>query len=349
MSDKTAPTIDCFRVLVPETDPLGAAAYAKMMRPMFDFEIPDFAKGAPFSSVTDVYRLPDATVSQTTTSASRLTRSLKTIARSAADQVLVLCYRSGGFTFETGGVTRRVKAGELAVFDLSQEVVFEAAVVDNISLAISRRKLEALFPVVDHAHGFVLEPCPLTTVLFGMIRNVLMIGAAIPLAEGRAIADAMVQLAAACLDMPSTAANAGNGTISLIAIKAAIERRLSDSALGPQTLLDEFGITRSTLYRLFEPFGGVSAYIMERRLRHAFRRMTDPLGPSLRISQLAFDLGFSHPSAFTRAFKGFFGVSPKDALALAVSPERRELLFLATPEARPYLHPIGAQAQVDEA
>jgi AraC-like DNA-binding protein len=109
-------------------------------------------------------------------------------------------------------------------------------------------------------------------------------------------------------------------------------------------LLGEFGITRSTLYRLFEPLGGVAAYITERRLRYAFRQMTDPLEQHLRVSQLAFDLGFSHPSAFTRAFRGFFGMSPKDVRALTANPEGRELLFLVSPKARPYLHPLKPPA-----
>jgi AraC-like DNA-binding protein len=110
-------------------------------------------------------------------------------------------------------------------------------------------------------------------------------------------------------------------------------------------LLDEFGISRSTLYRSFEPLGGVSAYITERRLRYAFRRMTDPLREPLRVSQLAFDLGFSHPSAFTRAFKAFFGLSPKDIRALAVRPEGGDVLFMVSPEALPYIHPIKTAAE----
>ncbi|WP_163099763.1 helix-turn-helix transcriptional regulator, partial [Acinetobacter baumannii] len=91
-----------------------------------------------------------------------------------------------------------------------------------------------------------------------------------------------------------------------------------------QTLLDEFGITRSTLYRLFEPVGGVSTYITERRLHYAFRQIAGGVEPHQRISQLAFALGFSHPSAFTRAFKDFFGISPRDVRALATQSKMQE-------------------------
>jgi AraC-like DNA-binding protein len=347
LTNKTVPHIECFRLVFPDTDPLSGAAYEKMMRPLFAFEIPQFTRDAPFSSTAEIYCLPDVTVSRTKSSACRFSRTIKTIAQSATDQVLVVCYRSGHFDFETGGGKKRAVADELTFFDLSQELVIEAPAVDNISLAISRRRLEALFPVLDHVHGFVLAPNPLTKVLLGVMEDILAIGPAMPLAEARSIADAIIGLVAACLETPlrqQVAANAGNGAVSLVAVKAAIERRLVDSALGPQTLLDEFGITRSTLYRMFEPLGGVSAYITERRLRYAFRRMTDPLEPRLRISQLAFDLGFSHASAFTPAFKGFFGLSPKEVRALTAHPEGRDVPFLVSSEARPYLHPIPVTA-----
>jgi AraC-like DNA-binding protein len=81
-----------------------------------------------------------------------------------------------------------------------------------------------------------------------------------------------------------------------------------------------------------------------RKTRFSFRRITDPAESGLRFSQLAFDLGFSHASAFTRAFGEFFGISPKDAKALAVQPEEHELEFLLSPEGRPYIHPVRSPA-----
>ena len=339
--------IDCFSLIFPKDDPRSADAYTRMMRPVFDFEIPKSARKTRFSCAVDVYRLPDVTVSQTTGSASRFTRTLKTIARSAIDQVFVVCYRSGHFAFETGDIKRRVAADAFVFFDLASEVAIEAPTVDNISLAVSRRRLEALFPVLDHSHGTVITPSPLTRILLGMMENIIAIGPAMTVTEARPIADAIIQLVAAALEAPlrqQAMTAGGNGAVSQIAIKAEIERSLTDPALGPQALLDRFGITRSTLYRLFEPSGGVAAYIAKRRLRLAFRRITDPAESGLRVSQLAFDLGFSHASAFTRAFGEFFGMSPKDAKALAVQPEEHELEFLLSPEGRPYIHPVRSPA-----
>lgn len=348
MVKKAVSNIDCFMMIFPKADPRSAAAFRKMMLPLFEFEVPKSARNVPFSSDSEIYCLPDITVSRARSTACRLTRTIETIARSATDDVLAVCYTSGQFTYHSGGTKRRVNKGELAFFDLSQEVVIEAPSVENISLAISRRKLEALFPLLDNAHGFVVAPGALTKVLLGMMEHTMAMGPVTTPMEARPIADAMILLVAACLETMSrqqATSGATNGSASLAALKGAIERQLTDPSLGPQTLLEGFGITRSTLYRAFEPLGGVSAYITERRLRYAFRRITDPSQEALRVSQLAFELGFSHPSAFTRAFKALFGLSPTDVRTLAVRPAGGDVPFMVSPEALPYIHPIMAAAE----
>ena len=330
-------------MIFPASDANAAAHYGKMLQPVFEFDVPDHTRHTPFSSETEIYCLPDVTVSKVRTTAARFTRTVKTIARSATDEILVVCYTSGHFSFRIGDEQRRVESGEVAFFDLSQEVVIEAPFVENLSLAISRRRLEAVFPLLDTAHGIVIPSGALCKVLFGATQNVIAAGASTSSSEARSIADALVLLVKACLELgfqPRAAAGATAGGVSMAALKAAIERRLTDPDLGPQALLEEFGMTRSTLYRAFEPLGGVSSYISERRLRHAFRQVTNPAHKDLRLSQLAFELGFAHAPAFTRSFKARFGLTPTDIRKLALRPAGEDIMFMVSPEAVPYIHPI---------
>jgi AraC-like DNA-binding protein len=349
--DKHATHIDCYQAVFPESDPHSAASYAKILSPMFDFEVPSFAKGLPFFARWETYGLPDVTVSRAQSSASRFTRTIKTMARHDMDQILVVCYTRGHFTMTASRQTKRVEAGALAFIDLSQEIAIEAPVVENVSLAVSRRRLEAMVPFLDDAHCFVRESGSLSKILRGVIKGLMAEGRAIPVADAGAIAGAIIQMVAACLEPLSrqrVETSSGSSAVSLVLIKAAIERRLLDHELRPLTLLDEFGITRSTLYRLFEPVGGVSAYITKRRLHYAFRQMADTVQPRLRISQLAFELGFSHPSAFTRAFKDSFGMSPKDVRALAAQSKTQEMQLMTSPDVLRYLSPITRQALVTD-
>ncbi|WP_211909055.1 helix-turn-helix domain-containing protein [Tardiphaga alba] len=342
--DQPVTFIDCYTAEFPEGDPESAASYGQMLSAVFDFDVPAFAQSTPFSARSDVYILPDVTLSRARSAAARFTRTARTIAERGTDQILVVCYTSGSFTMTTASDTKQVQAGELAFIDLSQEITIEATAVANISLALSRRKLETMVPFIDDAHGFIREPGPLSRLLLDTMENIMAMGPAIPVVDARAMASATIDLAAACLEPLSrqqVETKSGRSTVSLVAIKSFIERHLSDADLKPQTLIDEFGVTRSTLYRLFEPLGGVSAYITQRKLHRAFRLITDTLQPRQRISQLAFDVGFSHPSAFTRAFKEFFGLSPTDVQMLAGQSKERDVQLLVSPDLMKYLSPIA--------
>jgi len=334
--------IECYGGEFQSADTEAATAYATLLMASFEFSIPAYAAGQPFAASTEIFLLPDITVSRATITASRFTRTTRTVAALGTDQILVVCYRNGHFDMTTGGKTKRVEAGELAFIDLSREITIEAPSVDNVSLAISRRKLEALVPFLDAAHGFVRPNDALSKVLRGTLEHIVATGSDLPVVDARGLTDALLHLVVACLEpLARQSAEAGRNTVSLVAIKAFIEQHLLEPSLGPQALLDAFGITRSTLYRLFEPLGGVSTYIAQRRLHRAFRLLSDTRTPRGRISKLAAELGYTHPSAFTRAFKETFGLSPKAVQALAQQSREQEVQLLTSPEPLQYLRPLG--------
>ncbi|BCH31919.1 AraC family transcriptional regulator [Mesorhizobium sp. L-8-10] len=76
----------------------------------------------------------------------------------------------------------------------------------------------------------------------------------------------------------------------------------------------ELGISRSRLYRLFEPYGGVVHYIQRRRLLDAHAALADP-GDTRRILDIAEERGFTDSAEFSRAFRREFGYSPRDVRA----------------------------------
>ena len=91
-----------------------------------------------------------------------------------------------------------------------------------------------------------------------------------------------------------------------------IDSRLTDRNLTTEMLCAELGTSRSRLYRLFEPLGGIVSYIRKQRLlrtRDALSDITD--GRS--ISRIAEQWGFVDASAYSRMFRHEFGMSPKEA------------------------------------
>ncbi|MGH3388856.1 MAG: helix-turn-helix transcriptional regulator [Actinomadura sp.] len=81
------------------------------------------------------------------------------------------------------------------------------------------------------------------------------------------------------------------------------------------------------LHRLFEDQGTVvAAWIRSQRLEACRRDLADPALCLVSIGELAARRGFSHPAAFSRAFRTAFGCSPRDyrhdALARATAQLR---------------------------
>lgn len=76
-------------------------------------------------------------------------------------------------------------------------------------------------------------------------------------------------------------------------------------------------MSRSQLYRLLEPEGGVATYIQRRRLRESFAILCD-VSNNRPIGTVAEMLCFADASSFTRAFRREFGMSPKEVRAASL-------------------------------
>lgn len=334
--------VDCYSASFEGPGAQGVEAYAQVLRPSFELELPADAAPGAFSAEAEVCFLPDLVVSRARSTGCRLVRTAETIAARGTDQMLVVCYVRGHFDLMTDGAVRRVEPGELAVIDLSQEVTIAAPQVDNLGLAIARPQLEKYVPSVHRAHGFVRPDDALSRLLRSSMETIIANAATMTLVDARGVVDATLQLVAACLQpLSRQVTETGSNTASLVALKAHIEERLLDANLGQQALLAAFGLTRSTLYRLFEPLGGVAAYITRRRLDYAFRRLSDTRLPHEPVSALAARLGFSHPSAFTRAFKDAFGLSPRQVQALRETARDHQYPLLISGEPMQHFRPLG--------
>jgi AraC-like DNA-binding protein len=91
-----------------------------------------------------------------------------------------------------------------------------------------------------------------------------------------------------------------------------VQRNLNSAALTPDALCRELGVSRTRIYQLFEPSGGVHHYIQKRRLLWAHAALSDPANRQ-RIIDIAEAVGFSSAANFSRAFSSEFGYSPREA------------------------------------
>jgi len=94
-------------------------------------------------------------------------------------------------------------------------------------------------------------------------------------------------------------------------IKSIVERRLSDEQLSVEALAEEIGLSRVQLYRKIMALTGISVneFIRKLRLQKAAQLLQQQWGP---VSQVAYEVGFSNLSYFSKCFKEQFGTLPSE-------------------------------------
>ncbi len=92
---------------------------------------------------------------------------------------------------------------------------------------------------------------------------------------------------------------------------AAVDAHLSDSDLSVEDIGNEMCLSRVQLYRKVKALTGKSPVeiIREERLKRGHQLLADS---SLNISEIAYRVGFSSPSYFTKCYKDLFGKSPTE-------------------------------------
>jgi AraC-like DNA-binding protein len=117
----------------------------------------------------------------------------------------------------------------------------------------------------------------------------------------------------ACLPPPASALDTrlqARAELAIIRARELIKIRMSDPKLNARYLQHELGLSRTVLYKLFEPFGGVQHFIQHCRLKSAYAALADPCNTQM-IANIRQERGFDNCSEFSRSFRREFGVSPK--------------------------------------
>lgn len=218
-------------------------------------------------------------------------------------------YLSGSGRGLIGDAATRIDAGSIHLLDMSRRyrtltsgVVTRGVIIPHAAIGYdpSRHRSYARVSLaskpgrlVDFAHQSLAEAAARAS------------PEAEPLARGfLALVRALV------LGQWSHRSDAGNRAL----VKAYIDRHLSDPELTTERLCASFGLSRSVLYRLFEPDGGVIRYITDRRLDRCYLDLAAAPAERGEVRRVAETWGFYQPGNFHRGFRRRFGVAPSDCL-----------------------------------
>jgi AraC-like DNA-binding protein len=317
--------------LGPDMDGTALAAYRQNVELLYRLEFTADA-AARFRSHAVTYQLPGAVLARVESVAQSLRRGPAEIAR-GGDQLVVYAQVSGELEAAYGGRPRRLRPGDVAILDYARETASRSTDFVMFYLMVARDMAPALF-LTPSAHGSVFTAASGPgRLLYRTIETLFATMDALTLAEADRAVDAVLAMAAGMLEgqLAREAGLASSGDAQLDKALAFIDRNLGRPDLTPAYLEANLPFSRSSLYRLFEPLGGVRNAILQRRLERSMKALLTGSAAKPPLRAVARDHGFATEEQFSRAFRTRFGVTPhqfydmvrrRDHVALAAQAER---------------------------
>jgi AraC-like DNA-binding protein len=204
----------------------------------------------------------------------------------------------------------------LVVFDLAQEAETKTNDFSNTSLIIPREMLEdQIKPDTDSHMKTISGSEPMVQLLRDHMLSLKRLSGEMTAQQAVELAPATVGLVAACLnasigDNPDQ--RSGVTMAQMTMIRRFIESRLSHPEMSAAYIARKMGMSRSKLYQLFESYDGVANYVRDRRLRRALFALPDKRMAHRPIYDIALASGYTSDTAFSRAFRLRYGLSPND-------------------------------------
>ncbi|AOZ10374.1 helix-turn-helix domain-containing protein [Cupriavidus malaysiensis] len=305
-------------------DPQATASWRMALAPLFTIEVDGDA--AAFRGELDAVHLGDSLISRCSASvAHAFRRGAGDIRRSQVDHILIQCYLAGAVEGDYGGRQVHAATGSVSVLDLGRALDSRAGAFSNLTLVVPRDHLPLSLRRRD-LHGAVLEPARAATRLLGShLAELLEHGADLTpeeMAAGVRAALVLLEGGAAALDDGMLPAQTAARRSMRRLVQGYVDAHLCAETLSAAQIARTFRLSRATLYRLFDDDGGVHAYIQGRRLDHCFDELARPHAHPPAIGELAYRYAFSSESAFSRAFRRRFGLSPREVRVLSAHAAR---------------------------
>ena len=299
------------------------AAWREAVSVIFDTQNLE-SRDTGFDTSVSGYLFGDVVLGSIRTGAQRYDRSNAKIGRGGHDQYVLQFYLGGSCRVRDGGPESCTQPGDLFIVDAVQPLATETTRSEFLNLAVPRRLLAPLLSAPDQQSMRVLRGTDPTVALLREHLGALYRHAPeMTPANAQAVMPATLQLAASALNASVSPDHmAGVQQCVFVSICRHVEKRLTDPQLSAEQVAHAFGISRATLYRLFEPEGGFATYIRERRLRRCRELLADPARRTMAIADIAAEYGFSNAANFTRAFRRWVGLSPREVRILATTSSR---------------------------
>jgi|SRR5215217_734756 len=257
-------------------------------------------------------------------------RTAEEVRRSGYDHFNLLIDISGDITADYDGRAVNSGPGNVRFMDTSRELRTSLSAFEMINFVVPREKMPARLRNMD-LHGLTLDASlGATRLLHRHVLGLFDDAEFLTPAQAAAGLDATLALVEGALGSVPEMTTDQVVTIHRTvrgAAKEYIDANLHNGPMDPATIAAAVNVSRSVLYRAFDSYGGVAAYVMTRRLDRCFEALVRRRGRSPAISEIAYANGFTSDAHFSRAFRARFGMSPREVEDLPGGPDGSSLSF----------------------
>jgi AraC-like DNA-binding protein len=292
---------------------------------VFDIELLDKSLASEFDAGLESYLMGDIMLIQSFSSPQSYRRMNKHIAMNGVDHILLEIVIQGSYVLEQSPDIKVLHRGDMVLYDLAQENHLitcrdkfnNAPLCKDISAVIPRHLLQPYVQNIERLHQLVL---PATSALNRTLRYQLLslyqMAEQMPIAHAATVSQAFVSVVSGLLSQDEDCKHRmfdRTESHLLLTVFNIIDNNLANHHLNAEFFELALGLTRSSLYRLCAPWGGIANLIRRRRLNQAYKRLVNIDSAGL-ITEIAYQCGYPNCDSFSRAFKKQFGLRPSDVI-----------------------------------
>ncbi|HEU4959876.1 MAG TPA: AraC family transcriptional regulator [Sphingomonas sp.] len=230
------------------------------------------------------------------------------VRRDALEHLTLTLLVGGEFHADAGDGFRRLMPGEVVLLDMTRPMRNRAVDAHVVTMSLARDRVTDLVGDPRRLHGRVLS-AGAAALLADHLASLARHAAQLDPAALMPVSRAGIDLLGAALAGEARVRPGRHAAARVDCVCALVEERLFEPGFGAEAVLERFAVSRATLYRDFQPWGGLGAYIRRRRLEVLGERLADP-GEARSLAELAHQLGFSTEARQSEAFLTHFGMRP---------------------------------------
>ncbi|WCS28910.1 AraC family transcriptional regulator (plasmid) [Methylobacterium sp. NMS14P] len=256
----------------------------------------------------------------TTTTGTAL-RQRMTRAKWKHDHVILDVLVSGTLRGEIGGTAVSLGVGDCVMFDLCGGMRLRLDRTRVIGLIMPRAVFDKHVGGHIAVDGLVFEATtPQAQVIGPLLTSLNAQAAHLPDPVVRALALAVVSVTAACIAPVravkdrSQRKHTSKPSATLARLRRFIDRQAAQPEFGVETLCTQFELSRTALYRLFKPAGGVAEAIRRRRAALAVQILMRPGSSPVKGAEIAHASGFGNERSLRNALREFYSASPREII-----------------------------------